>query len=109
MAIRVAGQTGSLRVGYQVGAQLGAWALELLPELPRRYRLSAAVTAVSDYWLAQTPLAVHLEVGREIWIWSPVTPVITHHRLTLILAGTPQRVPGPASVVPSSDPGPFAA
>ena len=98
MAVRVTGHAGQVRVGYQVAAQLGTWSLELLPEVPRRYRLVAAVSAVSDYWWSQAPLAVHLWVGAEEWVWCPVTAAMDGASLAVSLAGSPQCRPGSVPV-----------
>ena len=88
--VRVEGHTGALCVGYQVAATLGVWALELLPELPRRYRFEAKVTAVSEHWLAQRPIDVVVDVGPKRWLWRGVEPSLAGATLTLTLQGMPQ-------------------
>lgn len=89
--VRITGTAGSLRVGYQRAADLGAWELELLPVLPRAYRLSAQIRTVSDYWLGQTPLALVLEVGGQQWRWPDVTPQLSGawDRMTCALRQAP--------------------
>ena len=87
--VRVDGHTGALRVGYQLAADLGSWHLELLPELPRRYRLVAVVRATSAYWLAQRPLDVALDVASKRWLWRDITPVIDGAQVTIVAHGVP--------------------
>lgn len=98
--LRVSGTAGALRVGYQEAATLGAWEMEQLPTLPRAYRVSARLMSLSDYWIAQTPLDLVLEVGGEAWRWRDVTPVITPHfdRITLTLRQAPEIRPPAVAV-----------
>lgn len=88
--VSVSGEAGSLRVGYQEAARLGAWQLELLPELPRRYVLRARVRTVRPFWLAQDPKALALEIGRDIWRWALVDARIEGRELTVMLRGAPE-------------------
>jgi Ser/Thr protein kinase RdoA (MazF antagonist) len=90
--LRVSGTGGTVRAGYQTAADLGAWELELLPVLPRAYRLSAVVRTISDYWLAQTPLSLVLPVGAQEWRWPSVTLAAGADpaRITIRLATAPR-------------------
>lgn len=87
--VRAEGHTGTVQVGYQVAAQLGAWTLTLEPSLPRRYHITARVDAVSDYWLQHGPWRLALVVGSRIWSWPLEAPGITAHLLTAEVAGAP--------------------
>lgn len=99
--LRVSGTAGAVRVGYQVAAQLGAWRLELLPVVPKAYRVEAQIRAVSEYWLAQTPLDLVLDMGTQQWTWRAITPAIGDARLTATIHGTP-------AVTPTTDVAPVA-
>ena len=91
--VRVEGHTGALRAGYQVAAQLGPWTLTVVEDEdcpgPRRYRYTARVLAVSDYWLTHTPISLSVDVGAARWTWPDVQPVIADQQITVSLTGTP--------------------
>lgn len=90
--VRLTGTEGTLRVGYQTAADLGAWELALLPVLPRAYRCSAVVRGLSEYWLAQAPISLRLEIGGQTWTWTDVTPHLSADgvaRITLTLTRAP--------------------
>ena len=96
MGVHVEGHRGELRVGYQVAAELGKWKLDLEPTLPRQYAVVADVVATSDYWMAERPLALRLDVGADVWTWRQVEPVIDINRLTVTVAGVPAIMVGQA-------------
>ena len=97
MALRVSGLRGQLRVGYQVAAELGPWRLALAPQLPRTYTVDAIVDQISAYWIAERPLVLALEVGRDMWVWAHVDPSIGGDTVTAVVCGAPTVVRGAAS------------
>lgn len=87
--MRARGETGALRVGYQVAADLGAWEMILAPRLPRAYLFRAVVTREHPYWITQEPLDISLTVATVEWLWRGVTIVRDGHYITVELAERP--------------------
>lgn len=88
--VRVEGEAGAIACGYQVGAWLRRWRLELLPVLPRRYRLSATFAVASAYWLSQEPLDIVVRVGDSAWKWRlTTTPGPVDGLFVTIVSGQP--------------------
>ena len=92
--VRVEGQAGELRVGYQKAARLLRWRLELQPQRPRRYALTADVMVLSEHWMSYGEFDVVLENGPVAWCWRRVAPAVAGDRLTLMVADMPEVVAG---------------
>lgn len=71
--LRASGPAGTLRVGYQVAAELGAWDMELAAQrLPPTFIFHAAVRREHAYWITQEPLDLVLSLGSAEWLWRGV-------------------------------------
>ena len=88
-AVQVSGLSGAIRVGYREAARLGTWTMRLAPALPRRYDVTAQVRSASDWWLAQRPLTLVLDVGDASWEWTDVEPVVSGGMVTVRAPGIP--------------------
>mgnify|MGYP001559040041 CR=1 FL=1 len=74
---KVSGPCGTLLHGYQVAATLGKWRMQLLPKIPRSYRLTAKIDGPpSAFWMGERPLRVELHVAGTTWCWDGVEPHI---------------------------------
>lgn len=71
--MRVTGNAGELRVGYQVAAQLGPW--EITPSGLSSYRFTATVLHEHAYWFTKRPLDLVLGLGGTEWAWRGVAPM----------------------------------
>jgi hypothetical protein len=88
------GPSGEIRCGYQIAARLGTW--ELAPKIvagPDVLLFHAAVREADDFWLAQEPLQLALQVGRTLWVWEGVVPVRDGTTIHVDLQGKPQIAP----------------
>lgn len=89
--VKVSGPCGSVAHGYQVAAALGKWRLQLLPKLPRTYRITAKLDGPpSDFWLGERPLTIELHVAGTTWRWEGIEPTITDGTLMIDVTGLPQ-------------------
>lgn len=75
------GQSGELRTGYQVAAQLGPWAIDLaevmLGDAPG-WTCSARIIKTDAYWLEHgEAFDLRLDVGRVQWRWRNVNVHLT--------------------------------
>ncbi len=97
---RARGPSGSLRVGYQVAAELGAWEIVIEPKIPRTYAFRAVLLTQHDYWSQQRPLDLVLALGATEWTWRGVEPAHEAGAITLELHALPvisERATIPAS------------
>ena len=88
-AITVHGTGGSLAVGYQIAAELGAWTVTTWPtgEETRRCRVEAQVLMVDPFWIKEaSEFALTLSRGRWTWRW-PAVPAPTNG--TVVADGLP--------------------
>ena len=86
--MRITGQGGRLRHGYQTAALLGAWTLT---REGGTTTVTAHVAESDSYWLEQRPMDLRLLVKSRVWAWSAVT--LTPQQdgsLSLTMHGAPQ-------------------
>jgi hypothetical protein len=82
------GRDGELRRGYQVAARLGAWTWD------GGGSVTAPSPTIDAYWLGEDgPLSLHLEVGRQTWIWRDVR-LVQREPLVVAVTGEPERRKG---------------
>lgn len=86
--MRVSGQRGYLRVGYQWAAGLGAWEIAPSGE-PRTFQFTSTVLDEHDYWMRQTPIDLVLSLGTAEWVWRDVTLVRERDAVTIVLTERP--------------------
>lgn len=75
MSTLARGVVGRLYAGYHVAARLGAWEVSMPDEhfAGGEWRLTAAVAARDDYWLAHAgAFGLELDVGPTRWRWPAV-------------------------------------
>ncbi len=70
--MRVTGQRGELRVGYQVAARLGRWEIVPIASQGAAFQFTATVESEHDYWFAKRPQDLVLAVGATEWLWRDV-------------------------------------
>lgn len=89
-AFSLRGKGGSLRVGYQVAATLGAYALS--PAGGGAWSVEASVSESDAFWLSQ-PAAQTLElaVGQQRWIWRGVALAVDGAVVRGTVQGHPDR------------------
>jgi hypothetical protein len=89
--MRISGDGGRLRVGYQTAAKIGRWHLTRVRSTPEpAYEATAALMDVDAFWVGQQPLALELTVGNRSWNWSGIDPRITRtESLAVTLEGGP--------------------
>jgi hypothetical protein len=89
--MRISGEGGRLRVGYQTAARLGRWHLTRVRSEPEpAYEATATLSNVDAFWVGQQPLALELTVGNRSWQWAGVEPRITGtESLAVTLEGGP--------------------
>ena len=88
--MKATGLQGELRVGYQRGAQLGAWSLDTGQTSPLRSHVEAEVLTRDEFWSTQGLMTLDLQFGRFHWVWDAVHPVFQDGRVTLHVVGKPQ-------------------
>jgi hypothetical protein len=71
--IRATGPSGTLRVGYQWAADLGAWRMEPSADHPHAFVLRSTVLRRHDYWFTQYPMDLALRLGGTEWLWRGVS------------------------------------
>lgn len=81
--LRVKGVEGEIRCGYQTAAKLGKWELQ-------QPIVEAEPVTVSKFWMSQTPLHLHLKVGKRTWRWHNVELVENGHRIRVRVHGAPK-------------------
>jgi len=72
--MRASGESGLVKVGYQVAYRLGAWSIVLEHQLPRAYNFRAAVVRCHDFWSTQRPMDLVLSIGNAEWTWRGIEP-----------------------------------
>lgn len=84
------GRGGTLRVGYQVAATLGAYTLQ--PSGAGEWSVEASVAETDAFWLSQ-PAAQTLElaVGQQRWIWRGVVLAVDGSVVRGTVQGHPDR------------------
>lgn len=87
--LRASGPSGTLRVGYQVAAELGHWEMVLAAQLPRTFTFSATVQREHAYWITQEPLDLVLTLGTAEWLWRGITLKREGPRVIVDLAERP--------------------
>ncbi len=86
MPFTMRGKAGELRRGYQVAAKLASWTWD------GGGRVEARSPSVDAFWLDEEspPLSLHLEVGRQTWIWRDVQLVQRDQPLVIAVTGQPE-------------------
>lgn len=87
--MRASGIGGELRFGYQVAAEIGAWAIE--PQ-GASFALSAALRQEHAVWIRERPLDVAVRLGPVTWKWKDVDPVVDSGQARLALTRRPDSV-----------------
>jgi len=83
--LQMTGQSGQLRAGGRVAANLGRWSMR---DSDDTWTLECQPVEVNDYWLDNgTSFELRLDVGRRIWRWRDVT---VSGRLTIHAVGRPE-------------------
>ena len=92
--ITVRGTGGTLAVGYQVAADLGAWSVTTWPvpgDEVRRCRVEADVVRTDPFWITDPgPFALTLARGNWVWRWPSVPPPVDG-KLTVVDLPPPER------------------
>jgi len=83
------GPDGTLRVGYQMAATLGAWSLRTRHAVPPSFSIEARVISSDMFWSTQAPMALDLRFGKFHWVWAPVEPCFENGRVTMKALGRP--------------------
>jgi hypothetical protein len=82
MSLSMRGQSGEVRYGYQLAAQLGPWQLS-------DNRLETSTTYQNDMWLTVGALTLRLNVGEKLWVWRDIE-VLSIEPFILRLPGSPE-------------------
>lgn len=92
--MRVTGRSGSLRVGYQVAADLGMWSFELIDLTPRRFACAATITRRVPHWfrVGETDgFDLVLTLGGSDLVWRGLRTVTADStRLSVELSERPE-------------------
>lgn len=88
-SLRVQGQTGRIRVGYQTAATLGPYTLT--PAGQETWEVSAAVQTADAFWLTQAPRVLELAVGQQRWRWPADGLMVASGTVTGTVTGRPER------------------
>lgn len=89
---RMAGATGALRVGYQVAAVIGAWAIELTQTPQRVFQFRGVVADVDTHWMqenARDGFDLAVALGNAELLWRGVRIAIDGTILTATLTDRP--------------------
>lgn len=87
--MRATGNEGTLRVGYQVAAELGRWEMAQAPQVPRTFRFTAQVEREHAYWITQKPLDLVLSLGTAEWLWRDIVVERKGDRVEITLSERP--------------------
>lgn len=86
--MKVTGQRGELRVGYQVAARLGSW--EIVPGPHAAFQLTATIHDEHEVWSGQPgPKDLVLSLGSAEWSWSGVSPERRGEHVVVVLTERP--------------------
>lgn len=85
--MRLTGDGGSLRRGYQPAALLGAWTLT---REQRATTVRANVVESDSYWIGQRPLDLRLRVVNRVWAWSDVACTQEGGSVVLVMTTAPE-------------------
>lgn len=91
-AIAVHGTGGTLTVGYQVAAEVGAWTVTTWPvgADERRCRVEATLARIDPFWIREaTTFGLTLSRGNWTWRWREV-PAPLQGSDRLMADGLPQ-------------------
>ena len=77
-SIRLKGQAGVIRWGYQTAATVGAWTIE---NGVTGCDLTATVESVDHFRLSQVPLTFEANVGTGRWRWPVESVTVTEQTL----------------------------
>lgn len=86
--LRASGEAGELRVGYQVAARLGDW--EVLADAAGPRILRAVVVSEHKAWVGHRPLDLVLMLGRTLWVWRGLRPVVCNGMVEVELSERPE-------------------
>ena len=88
--MRISGEGGRLRVGYQQAATLGWWTLTRVRLGPTpAYEATAQVAELDTFWAEQRPMDLELVMGQRSWCWASVEPRLSAESLAVTLEGGP--------------------
>lgn len=80
---QVSGESGEVKVGYEVAARLGRWRLD-------GARLEAQADDVNQFWIdSDGPFTVRLKMGRRYWVWKTVDLLDGGSPLSVRVHGAP--------------------
>jgi hypothetical protein len=83
------GQSGRIKVGYQMVATLTSYAL--VPASAGVWTFEARASTVDPYWVTQRPQDVELVVGKQRWTWRNVALEIGGGTVRGTVTGKPER------------------
>lgn len=86
MALRASGTSGELRKGHQVAARLSHWTLEAGTDTQR---VDGTAEKIDAYWIDQSGLSLHLEVGSRQWVWRDIELLSQVNPIAVRLKGLP--------------------
>jgi hypothetical protein len=82
--IRLTGQNGEIRHGYQRAAVIKKWTLE-------HETIEGTPSEVHPFWIEQRPLDVSLDLGRARWKWRNVQLLECAKVVRLRVKGSPNK------------------
>lgn len=83
--MKASGVSGSLKHGYRVVARLSSWTLD-------DGRVEAIPSEVNAFALAHGgPFDLVLEVGKRLWVWRDVSPIVDGARFATTVVGAPEK------------------
>jgi hypothetical protein len=90
-----AGVRGQVRVGHRVALTLGQWSLRQQRDQIGDVRATVQATVVDrdEFWSAQGPQDLYLDMGRAWWRWRHVV-VIGEGSVSLTVRGDPEIMEG---------------
>jgi hypothetical protein len=80
---RAQGVSGELRLGYQVVARLGRWALA-------EDRVECTAADINEFLADQSGFALWLRMGERHWVWKPVEVLDWSQRMQIRITGSPE-------------------
>ncbi len=85
--MRLTGEGGQLRCGYQSAALLGSWTLTREQQTTT---VRAAVVESDSYWMRHKPLDLRLSFVHRVWAWSNVACTQEGGSVVLVMTTAPE-------------------
>ena len=88
----ITGDSGKLKVGFQLAAKFASWNLTYHQEeigIPYA-EISSTFSELNKFWITQAPLSIGLFMGKSWWVWENARLIQDGNKLSVRITGNPQ-------------------